>query len=185
MLISTWSCQKAQSDDRKPLISIPELMMDKLATSNDTGKVTLRHLKDLRNYDNKLYKALYKEHGALPKKYFYSRKGSCCPCMAGGSTCCACSRGSALGAVGEMITHVVGFGSDGSMFMFTKMNSAPQVNSDTLKLDRTSIEGMDIFTVPENTKAGKYTVTLKGPIVELTLEMIVSGDGDIDISSVQ
>jgi hypothetical protein len=170
------------SDDRKPVISIADLMVDKIMQSADTSKTTVHALKKLRQYDGLLYKALLKEDGQLPKKYFYSRRGSCCPCAPGGSSCCRCSSGSALAIPAAALAEVKDVDRRESMFMLAKMSAVPQAGAEPLVLTRNTIDSMVIFTLPEGTKAGKYLVSFKGDSIDLALVIEVDEEGRIEIS---
>jgi len=68
------------------------------------------------------------------------------------------------------------------VFMQAKMTSLVQDRSSTLALNRETIDSVDIFTVPQNTKPGKYKVSFKGDAIDLTFVVEVDEDGKIEIS---
>ncbi len=172
LALALWGCGKGSGhtvtarDHRKPIISIAELMIDKLASSSDTtGKVT-RGIRKLRHLDSQLFKALLDSPNTISTRYFYSRRGSCCPCSPGGTTCCRCSGGSALGVASGAITKAKQIDEVGSVFMLAKMSVQAPADS-TLQLSLEILDGMKIFTVPANTKAGTYKVSFKGKLYRL------------------
>jgi|GEM_PF-6295702 len=172
--------------ERKPVLSIADLMIDKVTHSTDSSaNATVIKLKNLRSYDSLFYKALFVGSDTLPNLYFYSRRGSCCPCTSGGQSCCQCSSGSAFGIPEQAMSQPVGLRKidKGSVFMLAKMSAAPPTN--TLNLESRVIDGMLIYTVPLNTPPGTYQAPIKGGSIDLTLQIAIDSNHNIDILDIQ
>ena len=181
------------NDNRKALLSLPDLMISKLTNSGaPKDSIMLDQIVKLRDEDNLLYKALYDEEGKpgknLPQHYFYARSGSCCPCTVGGHSCCDCQKGTAM--AGTMSTEMTQIGTKGqrSLFMLTNNSSAQPDDYIKLKLDSTEEDHMKIFKIPANAAAGKYKVSFKTKDkgkVELTLKLVVDEKGDFNIVEIE
>jgi len=172
---------------QKPIISLADLMINKIAQSPSKDG-TLDKVLKLREYDRIFYKALYHEENepqTLSKQYFYARIGSCCPCSPGGMSCCSCSSGSAFGIPSEA-EAVAAIDSGGSVFMLTKTSASPQDSVKLLTLDKETIDGIDIFTVPED-KRGKYEVrvSFKRDLMDLIFFVEINDKGEIKISDIR
>lgn len=179
---------------RKPILSLADLMIDKLTNSkHHKDAAVMEQILKLREYDKTFYKALYNEYNTpsktLPKRYFYARLGSCCPCMAGGEGCCRCSSATAFGAPNiEEIAETKSLDKDtkGLKFMFAKANVVPQ-GKDTRKLlemkKERNVDGIDIFIVPENSAPGPYFYSFKGKVnlIDITLLIDIDKDHKVDI----
>ena len=188
--LALWGCNNKNqpaslTDNRKPVISIADLMIDKITNSPDSGKSMGVTITKLRYYDNQLFKVLHDSTHTLRQKYFYARRGSCCPCTAGAANCCKCSSGSALAVptqVELLITQVV----DGreSVFMLASFNS-PQTRFPKLRVSRDTLDAMEIITVPKDTTPGTYEVSFKGDSIDLTLVIDVDANGRLEISEIR
>jgi hypothetical protein len=159
------------ADDRKGLISLADLALDK--KTNDSSQ-----LASLVTYDKDFYMAFFKTE--LGKEYFYSRHGSCCPCNAGGMSCCECSGGSGFGGPDGIFGELRGINPNPSFVMLTSNKSGQPT---TLKLDKKSIGGMAVFLIPPSTPVGKYTVQFQGRVsLEMEIE-VINAEGNFDIIS--
>lgn len=171
-------------ESSKPIISIADLMIDKVLKDPIAN---IEKLRTLREDDKKFYKALLKDGSSLSRKYFYARRGSCCPCTADGMNCCKCSSGSAFGIpVSELVTAKV-FESQKSVFMLTQMGANPKDEPKLLKLHPEEQEGMKIFTLPKDAipkgNSENFKVSFKSPNgnIDLTFIIEVDSKGEFEI----
>lgn len=183
--IMLWCCngnenKSVASPTPKPVLSIADLMIDKITHSPGASNIPMSTIITLRKYDSLFYKALFVGSDTLQHLFFYSRRGSCCPCSAGGKTCCQCSSGSGFGVpLQAMSQGGIGRIDGGSVFMLAKMSVSPQ---NTLTLDSRVIDGIKIFTVPDTTAPGTYTISFKGGAIDLSLQIAIDENHNIEIS---
>jgi hypothetical protein len=181
------------ADKRKPVLSLPDLMIDKLtqnlSTADSTASVAL--ILKMRQYDKKVYDALYYDgpddnKGTLPLKYFYARHGSCCPCAPGHVRCCDCSQGSAFAAPSSTTALVVpeGFEKNPGFMLTNTISLQDQTTYKSLDKRKDTVDGIDLFFIPEKTPEGNYRVTFTGEI-ELTIYIKVDGKGNFNITGLE
>jgi hypothetical protein len=187
-----WNCTKIKEffgfspppPPPQPILSLADLMIDKLSHSSDSSaKTTLNKIKSLRMYDSIFYKTLFLG-ASLPKIYFYSRPGSCCPCTSTVRNCCQCSGGTALGVAATAMSQGTSMRriDRNPIFRFASM-SVPKPPLGTLVLDSTVIDGMKIYTVPAHQAAGSYQAFFKGGAINLSLQIDVDSLG-IKVSNI-
>jgi hypothetical protein len=155
-----WLCGSVPADGRKPLLSLADMAME-------AGEKEGNNLATLVALDKQFYKALLQDN-KVSSMYFYSRHGSCCPCTAGGLKCCICDRQSGMGA--PVNSTAQAYLITQSAYQFATNQTTPSL--DKIDLEKTEIDGVKIFLIPESVKAGNYKVTFEGKInVELDIEV--------------
>ena len=151
------SCTNDKEKPSRTFISVAQILLDtiindsKLSVELDSGTV-----KSLWDYDERLYKSSSKS-----KKFIVSRKiNPCCPCSSSEPTCCMCLIETGFASLAEMGASVKLDGRD------TKTNS--------------SIDGVDVFTIPEDTPNGKHTLEISTKIIRPVVYSVDIKDGRME-----
>ena len=141
-----------QIQDTVLVLSIPDWALGKMLTDSlQQPNQNADSLKALRNFDNTLYKALLSD---TTVRYVYTRKfNPCCPCSAGGTTCCQCPR-------------TVIFAAPSSMSASVTIDGAPMTS-----LTKTPSGEVDFFTIPtDHLEDAGLTLSIDGKGIVVPLQ---------------
>lgn len=152
--MSMLSCTKTnqtadQADEQgtgRLILSIPDWALGVMLNNSTNSQVVLDSLKVLRNFDTELDTALLP--GVIGKYTLTKKINPCCPCAAGGTTCCNCQKS-------------MTFASPTSMDASVTVDATPSIRLEAEKHGRISL-----FTVPPNA-GDTLTVTGRGIIAPL------------------
>lgn len=127
------------------ILSIPDWALGVMLNGSTNGQAVLDSLKVLRNFDTELDTALLP--GPIGKYTLTKKINPCCPCSAGGTSCCNCQKSMTFASP-------------------TSMNASVTVGTDTNSLMAEKHGRISLFTIPPNA-GDTLTITGRGIITPL------------------